>query len=476
MRLDRARVAGYALSLAWLACGLLIAATQLALADEPPPGQPATGPAEPPVTYNAISDTKYYPKPALPKIGPAGFLFKDPTFGCPMLRVSDEKTLDGRSIVTPATGYSNSWNADSTIFCVLADGSANVPFRFDPKTMTASRIKDLSILPDIGNEITFSHHDPNICYGKSRERKTIVQFDFSTNKATDLVDVGKLTGLEVGYMGTLSVSADDVLALIFGGGGQDQSPYTLIYDIKTHKHLLWNTKDGTVDGKALDKAPRFTQHSGVVDLSGRYFVTLGPGVQGPVVWDIKANQVHSPSTQKEGHYTLGYGEMINYPHKWVLRSLEAGALDSVKDLMEHPAGEPYFAYDAHESWNNARSDKQVPVLASTYHPEERGDAKCAWGDEVIAIATDGSKKVWRFAHNRSTVHVRGDSPQQSKAAGYNFWDSPRGNVSADGRFYMFTSNWEETVGKDSHGRVREDVFVVKLERDETTTAPASPSR
>ncbi len=47
--------------------------------------------------------------------------------------------------------------------------------------------------------------------------------------------------------------------------------------------------------------------------------------------------------------------------------------------------------------------------------------------------------------------------------GYNFWDCPRGNVSQDGRFYMFTSNWEETVGEDMRGSVREDVFVVKLE-------------
>jgi hypothetical protein len=445
----------------------------LALAAEPRSGQPATGPATPPLTYNAVSDTKYYPKPALPKIGPAGFLFKDPTFGCPILRVSDDKTADGRAVMTPATAFSNPWNADSTIFCVQVDGAMNVPFRFDPKTMTATRIKDMPFLPNIANEVAFSRHDPNICYGRDRQRKAIVQIDFSTGKITELVDVGKLTGLEVGYMGTLSVSADDVLAMIFGGGGQDQSPYTLVYDIKTQKHLLWNTKEGTVDGKAMDKAPSFTQHSGLIDLGGRYFVTLGPGVHEPVVWDTKANQVYSLTAQQEGHYALGFGQMINYPHKWVLRSLDAKASGTVKDLMEHPAGEPYFGYGAHESWNNARPDKQLPVLASTYHPEENGDPKCAWGDEVIAIATDGSKKVWRFAHTRTTVHVRGQTPDQSKAAGYNFWDCPRGNVSQDGRFYMFTSNWEETVGKDSHGRAREDVFVVKLERGEAATAPST---
>ena len=136
-------------------------------------------------------------------------------------------------------------------------------------------------------------------------------------------------------------------------------------------------------------------------------------------------------------------------------------MNNAHPLVEQPAGAPYFAYDSHVSWNNARPAALVPILLSSYHLSESNDPKCVWGDEVIAVATDGSGKVWRFAHHRSTVHSRGgtSNPNQS----YNFWDSPRGNVSQDGRFYMFTSNWEETLGKDAHNRVREDVFVVKLE-------------
>jgi hypothetical protein len=38
------------------------------------------------------------------------------------------------------------------------------------------------------------------------------------------------------------------------------------------------------------------------------------------------------------------------------------------------------------------------------------------------------------------------------------------NVSQDGRFYMFTSNWEET-GRDARDRAREDAFVVRLQRE-----------
>ena len=102
---------------------------------------------------------------------------------------------------------------------------------------------------------------------------------------------------------------------------------------------------------------------------------------------------------------------------------------------------------------------------------EPGDPKCIWGDEVVAVATDGSKQVWRFAHHRSTVYGRGTEGIASK---YNFWDSPRGNVSQDGRFYMLTSNWEETVGKDSQGRFREDVFIVRLERKGDAATGAEP--
>jgi hypothetical protein len=47
-----------------------------------------------------------------------------------------------------------------------------------------------------GSEVPFSRHDPNTCYGKDRRRKAIVQIDFSTDKITELEDVGKLTGLE----------------------------------------------------------------------------------------------------------------------------------------------------------------------------------------------------------------------------------------------------------------------------------------
>jgi hypothetical protein len=416
----------------------------------------------PPLAYNATADLKVYPKPPLPKLGPAGFTFKDPAFGCPIVRVSDETTAEGMAVVTPAVAFANSWNVDSTVFYVLVNGGANIPFRFDPKTMTASRIQGLPLLPEFGNESVFSRRDPNVCFGKNRRRNAIVQYDFSTNTATDIVDVSRLTGMEPGYMSTLTVSANDVLALVFGGPAQDASPYLLVYDLTTHKHRLWNTKEGTVDGKPVPNAPKFTQHTGLIDLSGRYVMTLGPGVTGPIVWDTRTDAIFPVTAEKSGHHVLGYAAMVNDVHKWIYRTLDPTSIDRPRDLMEHPADEPYFDYDSHISWNNARPDLHVPVVLSTYHMLERGDPKCVWGDEILAVATDGGKQVWRFAHHRSTVHGRG---MEGIGGRYNFWDAPRGNVSPDGRFYMFTSNWEETLGKDNQDRYREDVFIVKLQQE-----------
>ena len=247
--------------------------------------------------------------------------------------------------------------------------------------------------------------------------------------------------------------------------------------MKTGKHHVWNTLEGTIDGQPVPNAVTFTQHTSAIDRSGRYIWTApGRGSNVPWIWDVEKGTVYPMTVQALGHRAVGYGDMVNDIHRWIYRKMDPEGIKTFKPLMAHPAGEPYFAYDSHESWNNAREGKQVPILISTYHPLERGDAKCVWGDEIVAVATDGSQKVWRFAHHRSNVHMpaRGEDGQRvtprdrtnmAATQPYNFWDTPRGNVSQDGRFFMFTSNWEDTCGKDRVGRFREDVFIVKLERE-----------
>ena len=57
-------------------------------------------------------------------------------------------------------------------------------------------------------------------------------------------------------------------------------------------------------------------------------------------------------------------------------------------------------------------------------------------NETIQVATDGSQRVRRLAHPRSVVKE--------------YWDSPRPNISRDGRFVIFTSNVARWGQRDAY--------------------------
>jgi hypothetical protein len=94
----------------------------------------------------------------------------------------------------------------------------------------------------------------------------------------------------------------------------------------------------------------------------------------------------------------------------------------------------------------------------------------------VAVQTDvgdGSAEVWRFAQHRSNVNDDDDPGVIS------FWYTPRPNVSRDGRWVLFTSNWEKTLGTDPQGvpggKAREDVFLLRLPAvEDTSETPFQP--
>jgi hypothetical protein len=103
----------------------------------------------------------------------------------------------------------------------------------------------------------------------------------------------------------------------------------------------------------------------------------------------------------------------------------------------------------------------VPVISATYRYGDNTTPWRAWDDEVIAIETGApagtGATVWRFAHHRSNV------ASDTNPLGLWFWYTPRPNVSPDGRWVLFTSNWEKTLGSDPKDKTfRQDVFIVQL--------------
>src|SRR5215471_269107 len=67
-----------------------------------------------PSTYSAYSGTDTKVIPAAPALGPANSVITDPTFGSPILRVTDANTNAGESFIPIDAGVFRTWNADST--------------------------------------------------------------------------------------------------------------------------------------------------------------------------------------------------------------------------------------------------------------------------------------------------------------------------------------------------------------------------
>ena len=86
-----------------------------------------------------------------------------------------------------------------------------------------------------------------------------------------------------------------------------------------------------------------------------------------------------------------------------------------------------------------RAEDEGWGLVSNYN-DDGGAVSVPFDNEIFQVATDGSGQVRRICHHRSVVN--------------DYFDAPFANISKDGRFVAFSSNWGNANG-------RRDVFVVR---------------
>jgi hypothetical protein len=448
-------------------------------------------------TYDAISDRTVRTKGAPASLGTAGFIFADPVFGSRMARLTDRATRPGaldRSYRTPSGTHTNAWSADGQyLYTVSTDGTV-IPFAFDAGTMTARRLQpsttgDGGLTLKFFNEPTFSYLVPGLIYGtyngSGSNLHSIDQYDFGSGQYARLLDLESIvSGLSGTYVGGLGASAGTTEKIIafFGGTGQDQHYLLIVFEKNNpaSRHLV-DTIASTVDGRATDTLLDFKIHAAAIDRSGRY-VTIYPtaaDTQAPrsaapaYVWDTVSNTFTATplvSARSGGHDAYGYGYRVNQDcctsstwdaAQWQFRSLATPL--ATADLV-NPVLLPKEVYLAdHPSWHNAQSDRLVPFVDATYRYGTNTTEWRAWDDEIIAVETESAGSgatVWRFAHHHSNVAYDTDGSR------IYFWYTPRANVSPDGRWALFTSNWEKTLGTDPRGEVggtyRQDLFLVEL--------------
>lgn len=436
-----------------------------------------------PLAYAAPKDREPRPKPPAPALGPAGFQFVDPIFGSRMLRVTDGNTRPdalNRSYRTPSSVHTHAWSADGRAFYVTSTDGNLIGFTFDPETMSASRLPGtikLYMEPD------FSPTEPEVLYGvPTAAMHTLARYDLRSGSYTPILDLQTLVDYDLKnprtYVGGAGISGDAKrMFAFFGGTGQDRHTLLVVFDVADpSRHWLVDTIASTVNGQPASIPLGFHIHAANIDKSGRFLkfsAASVDNVSGPM-WDIETGtftRITKDNSIVGGHDAYGYGCRINQAAgspwdaaQWQFRTL----IDPLPTRpLIHPVLQPRQVNLAdHPSWHHAQQDRLVPFISALYRGW--GDNPTpwrAWDDEIVAVQTNapdrGGAIVWRFAHHRSLV------ARDTDASRIYFWHTPRPQVSNDGRWVLFTSNWERTLGTDPRAETgatsRQDVFLLALE-------------
>jgi hypothetical protein len=461
------------------------------------PLRPEAAPGNP-GPYDAVLDRIARPKPGTPAPAAAGGRFNDVVFGSRLARITDANTRPGTwgvSYRSPSNSHQNAWSRSGSFFFVVSTDGAVVPFSFDRKTVTAARISpsgagEGGLVLRFGGEPEFSFVDDSlfgVYNGPGSNLRTISAYDFGANSYTPLLNLDDaVAGLAGTYVGGLSASAGAVerIGAFFGGGWQGQHRYVVVFERRNPAaRRVVDTIASTVDGLPTNIPLNFRLHHAFIDKSGQYVMLYPPAVdqQAPrrasptYIWTLATNQFQELpllAARVSGHDGIGFGYLTNQDcctrstwdaMQWQIRPLAAPY--TIADLISPVLLPKQVMMADHQSWTHAQEGRLVPIISSTYRVGLNTNPWRAWDDEIIAVQTDVAfagqgAAVWRFAHHRSNI-ANDDDPSV-----LNFWYTPRAIVSQDGRWAIFTSNWDKTLGIDSRGQpggmYRQDVFLVEL--------------
>jgi hypothetical protein len=402
--------------------------------------------------------------------------FTDPDFGSSMVRATDETsdfTHPGGYLMTQGSGQQNEWSADSTKFWVSGIGGGVFAFGFNPSSMKLHSLPFAA--PGKGLQLplrtgaTFSFKDPDQIYGTTNQAPyTITGYRFSTGKSTPVIDTttcGTQPALD-----PKGWSDDDVGVSLNGRrfsiseGGQQQGSHNFVVIYDKRLGCRWyNTQTGQVGGAwgpagtALGPARPYLIRHAYMSGSGNYVRIMVNG-QGFYVWNVATLEVsfcgHKSGLDCFGYGISGYNSYVNAAAVVEYMQMVKRPLGNLADISELylPFDNPHqFEIPLHFSWSNQDVHDSTPVCASSYQYEGELDITEPFEGEIFCAETDGkASKVWRFAHNRA----------RWTDSWYN--TQPLGGVSRDGKFFLFTSGWDQQLGFESDGRPRTDVWIVRL--------------
>jgi hypothetical protein len=349
----------------------------------------------------------------------------DPTFGTTLLRVTDAG--DGSDCGVDYS-YWPSFNADATRFHVTCD---NQPFLygFDP---AGFRLLGKTALFTATTDGTYPRSEDAIWSGSAPD--VIYAHDFNTLWSYDVASrtytrVAALSALLGGGHKVFQMSKsadDDVFAWTEEDAGYNRAGY-LVYR-RSAGAIVYRVATTQLDEVQIDKSGRYlVVKTGLESSAGQIRVKVVDLALGTV-----ADLTNGAPDYACGHSDNGVGTVIgadNWNNTVQRRALAAPhAYSSLLD----------FGNDWTQAFHLSElSDNEGWILVSSYSGASVGAGP--FHREIYQVATDGSQRVRRLAHHRSLYS--------------SYYDSPRANISRDGRLAAFTSNW---------GGSRRDAFLVRI--------------
>ena len=347
----------------------------------------------------------------------------------------------------------------------------------------------------IGYAASFlSNGDPAICQWDFTSFTTMPTY--GNGKVTSIVDlstcVAGLAGKGYGvYEDDVTVSADDQTFAALGsttaGQGSSGAVYAIVWN-RTNGCRVWRTDTGAVTGAwgttgTISLTDTFLLHNVRLSKNGNYLKvtqnTCGGGgctnVRNTYIWNIATltvTAIVNDSTAGCGHNAIGYTVLFNnclsQGSLFWTRPFSSNDQAGTNRVTTYPS--PLTSQDSHMSMNNGNSADTNPVIQALYTGSF--SVSNAWENEILGVRLDGSGLVYRFAHTYNTgLDTQGFDAEYSI-----------GTPSADGKFYIWASDWDGMLGQIGGGAssctigtdCRSDVFVAILPLI-STTPPQPPT-
>jgi hypothetical protein len=444
----------------------------------------------PPLSYLARTDQNEHLQflgrhgDSLPNVGGlvgAGAKVTDPDFGSTIYRVTDYRTTcSGKRIYFPVFGAERGWAADSSAFLVDAMYGVSCVMYWDGTTGKAT-LAPYTLSPT--SVYIFSHSDPNVLWERAGTTINQIVLNRSTGtlsrtKLFDFVNDSQHclpSGFKARSAGLFMPSQDDTsFSLLYSQGQQDTGHDIVNYTVgQGCRH--YDTETGVIDGDwgeigQVSTTARFLVHE-AVNTPNPVVAAVGPtdclGTQpcdrsSPFLWNVPTTNVVECTDGCAGHGA--YGFISRYASATFVQHYYSNPAQPLVEM--NPPGLPP-SVDQHPSWNNNDGTDGPPFLVAAQHASSGSSPmkvpfSAAHYNEIIGVTTDGSHTVYRFAHTFAT----GWASQYETAYAMV-------NVSPDGRWAAWTSDWMRTLGCSNGARthcssrpnklIRSDIFIVDLQ-------------